>query len=155
MEKPGYLWEAGHRASPSEFPHVPAWCRADLGFWDMTDGVLSATVRLCGFSECCPSMLGCCLENPQTPASSSVLMPSGAALSLRIPSPSPAGPDLTPDVTMVPVLMALFQGQCCGTGHCPGHVMCVLLMWPWARPFCLWLVRNSETEDPANQSLGS
>ena len=67
--------------------HVPAWCCADLGFWDMADDVLSAEAWLCDFSEFCSSMLGCSSENPQAPASSSVLMPSGAALSLGTPSP--------------------------------------------------------------------
>lgn len=92
MEKPGYLWEVGHRASPSGFPHVPAWRWADLGFWDVVDDILSAVVWLCGFSECCPSMLGCSLENPQAPASSSVLTPGGAALSLCLPLPHPRRP---------------------------------------------------------------
>lgn len=61
---PGHLRAAGQRASP---PTRPAWCCAHLGFWDTDDGVLPAVAWpwLCGFSKCCPSMLGCSLENPQ------------------------------------------------------------------------------------------
>lgn len=62
---------------------------ADLGLWDMADEVLSDEVRLCGLSECCPSMMGRGVEDSQNPVSALCSYPAGQpclwALSLLCP----------------------------------------------------------------------
>lgn len=63
--------------SPPAFPHILAWHWADLRFWDMADDAPSAVLWLRGFSECCPSMWGCGLENPQAPAATLSSCPTG------------------------------------------------------------------------------
>lgn len=45
-------------------------------------------------------------------------MPGRAALSLGSPSPAPASPDLTPEVTMLAAPTAPCQRQGCGIEHC-------------------------------------